>query len=269
MARPLALVGALAAAAAVLAACGTAPVPVQPFAAEGHWQPGLVGLPQYGPSGLGPQAAAASASPSPSASLSDPTQERLASVGLQPDDIAAGYTIAPIENGLTVDGVSTLDFCGGSFPSEASRVNRRQVAVFTPEGNAAGLSSEAVEYSSPEAAAQAIAEIAAARKACPEGTPVSVAGTPTTFTFHSAPGPSEVPLVPAPDRAVIHATVNRTDGAQHLLLVYQRVGNLLVGLYAFEKGDMPFNQSALDSGFRLAGRVADRMRAATSGTVAG
>lgn len=271
---------AAAGAALLLAACGTAPVPVTPFPAEGHWQPGLVGLTGYGPSGLGPTGSgslstsaakpseSATPNPSPSASdpsLSDPTQAALNDVSLQTSDITPGLVVAPIQGGTTVSGGPTFDLCGGSFPSEQLRTDRRQVAAYGADGTPLGLSTEAVLYGSEAEAAQAISEITAARKACPTGTPVSVGGIPTTYTFLPAPGPSDVPLVPADDRAIVHMTLDRPTGTTHLLSVYQRVGRLVVGLYALGDGPGPFDQTSLDRAFTLAGHLADRMRASSLG----
>ena len=259
------------ASALLVAGCGSAAEPITPFPSESHWQPGLVGLSQYPPQGLGPDP---SVTPSPSAAptivdptLDDPTQAALAPLGLQPADVTSDLIVAPIEGGTTLEGGPTLDLCGGSFPSEALRVTRRQVAAFTAAGAPVGLSTEVVRYESETAAAEAMAELVAARKGCPEGVPVTVGTTTTTFTFHPAPGPSDVPLVDADNRVVVHSTVVRDSGTRHLLVVYQRIGSVIVGLYAAADGAGPFDQASLDSTFILAGRIADRMRAA-SGTSA-
>lgn len=269
--RRIGAVAASLAATALLAACGSAPVPVTPLPAEGHWQPGLVGLPQYGPSGLGPTAPVTGSTPAPTTAptapadptLTDPVQQALASVGLQPSDVATGIIIEPITRGTEVDGQVTLDFCGADYPSEGLRVARRQVSAFDASGAAAGLSSEAVQYRDDAAAQQAITELIAARKACPQGSAVLVNGEPTTYTFHSAPGPSSVPLVDAADRVVVHLTAERGGSSTRAVLIYQRVGSLVVGLYGAATGSEPFDQSSLDRVFVLAGNIADRMRAAT------
>ena len=90
----------------------------------------------------------------------------LETASLTDSDAAAGATFQPYENGDVVAGEDSLDLCHGSFPSERLRIGRNQVGI----GDAAGrswVSSEAILYSTPAEAKQAMGELKTARDACP------------------------------------------------------------------------------------------------------
>jgi hypothetical protein len=103
--------------------------------------------------------------------LAGPTDaELLAAVSLTENDVAQGAYLEPYPGGERVGGQTSLDLCFGEFPSEELRVGRHQVGVSDAAGEA-WVSSEAILYSVPEEAAQAMAELERARAGCPE-TPV-------------------------------------------------------------------------------------------------
>src|SRR5262249_62410931 len=93
----------------------------------------------------------------------------------------------------------TLDLCNAPFPSERLRSARLQLVDVNAAGNAS-LSTEAVLYRSPKAAAGAFAEIRKARAECPR-TPVTgpAGGTPEQTRFGAAPDGSW-PDTPPVDR---------------------------------------------------------------------
>lgn len=228
---------------------------VKPLALDGNLRPGLVGLPDYPSSGWEYSADGLTANPQqPSSSL--------ASIGLQPGDVGGSLTISTIPDGDTL-GTPTLDFCDGTYPSESLRVSRLQKAAYDADGNFAGLSSEVVVYKNGTAARQALNEAIAARKSCPTNKRfTSKDGHELSFAFHSAPGPASTPLVAADSRLIVHTTMNVDGVERRAFLVYQIYGRVLAALYVSEEGAKPFNQTALDSFYALAGDIADRLRSA-------
>lgn len=236
---------------------------VKPLPVDGYYQPGPVGIPGAKAQGLGPEIAAGSSTDTPEAEGSttlDPVQKTLDSFSLRAEDLSEGSLVEPIAGGLEVEDQVTMDLCGQPFPSEAKRESRRQVASYSADGEPQGLSSEAVLYMTPDAAAQAMSELVQARKRCPE-TPVDIDGKQTTITFHPAPGPSDTPLMKGDDLAVVHLTEKSSEGAVTVLAIYQRRGRALVGFYVNESGDKPLSQEVLDGAFGFAGELADRLRA--------
>lgn len=262
--RMLKSVGTLAAAALLLSGCGLADArnqaianaAVKPLDMDANLRPGLVGLPDYPATGWEYSPNGVAAVPKQPASLEG--------IGLQPNDVGGALTVATIPDGETL-GAPTLDFCDGTYASEALRVERLQKAAYDSSGSFAGLSSEVVVYKSPAAAKQALAEVIAVRKACPTNTTfTSKDGHTLSFAFHSAPGPASTPLVDADSRLIVHTTMVVDGVKRRAFLVYQIYGRVLAALYVSEPGAQPFNQTSLDSFFALAGDIADRLRSASS-----
>lgn len=251
------------AAALVLSGCGLADArkaaiadaAVKPLDMATSLRPGLVGLADYPSTGWEPSFADV-----PDASgAADPLT--LESIGLQPDDVASGLQVETIQDGNTLL-APTLDFCDGRYPSEELRTARLQRATYDENGEFAGISSEVVVYSNAAAAKQALAEAIKVRKSCPTGREfTSRDGHTMSFAFHSAPGPSDTPLVDADSRLIIHTTMVIDGEQRRAFLVYQIYGRVLAGLYVSEPGAKPFEQTALDSFYALAGDFADRLRA--------
>ena len=90
----------------------------------------------------------------------------LAAVSLTDADAAEGALFQPYEGGTEVFGRTSLDLCYAEFPSEELRTAREQVGIGDPAGTA-WVSSEAILYSTPEDAEQAMAELEKARTTCP------------------------------------------------------------------------------------------------------
>lgn len=225
---------------------------VQPLDLNTSLRPGLVGLSDYPSTGwdYAPNGEV-SAKPAP-----------LDGIGLQPTDVGASLTVATIPDGDTL-GTPTLDFCDGSYPSEALRVERLQKAAYDTNGAFAGLSTEVVVYRDTQAAKQALAEAIAVRKACPTGKVFATKdGHTLSFTFHTAPGPASTPLVGADSRLIVHTTMVVDGVKRRAFLVYQFQGRVMAAMYVSEDGATPFDQTALDSFYGLAGDIADRLRAA-------
>lgn len=169
-------------------------------------------------------------SPSAPASSRDPSAPLLAQLIVSDSDVAPTLTVAGLAggNGLTQP---TLDLCNGTFPSEASRTARVQVAAVDLQGDTA-LSTEAVLYSSGAGTAAAFSELKATAASCPSGPVDSPVGQPTVTT-HFDPAPDGAwPQVPSVERlAFAFDTTNATGETGHSVAVYLRRGRALLGVY--------------------------------------
>ena len=254
----------LVAAALVLSGCtldalragSIAEAKVLPLDQPNSWLPGLVGLPDFAASGLGPVGYPNVVATSTEL---DPTQEFLAAIGLQASDFSTEATIQLIRQGDTLAG-ATLDFCGGVYESEDLRLARRQVVAIGSDGNPLGFSSEAVQYESPEAAQQAIDEMVAQKLKCPNGTSYTADdGVSYELNFYPAPGPAATILVPAKQRVILNMTKTSTTSKSANFLALQIRGNTLVAIYASMVSDSQFDQTTLDSLFGLVSATTQRL----------
>lgn len=238
---------------------------VKPLDMSNSLRPGLVGMPDYPSTGWEP----GGATPSPTATAQAP-KNPLAAIGLRASDLTGGNRVAVIPDGTSL-GVPTLDFCEADYPSESLRVKRLQTGAYDKAGTYTGLSTEVVVYESPKAAKQALAEVIDARLKCPTGKQITTYdGHELVFDFHTAPGPSDTPLVGADSRLIIHTTMTVDGSPQRAFLVYQIDGPVLAALYVSSSSGKPFPQASLDSFYELAGHIADRLRAnAGSGGASG
>ena len=172
--------------------------------------------------------------------LSGPTDaELLAAVSLTTADAAPGAIFQPYPDGDRVAGETSLDLCFGQFPSEQLRVGRNQVAVSDAAGEA-WISSEAILYSVPEEAAQAMAELEAARDACPDTAvqPPKPDREPLTWTF-SDPPDADWPQEPGVLRqAYAFSATDAAGQAQAGTATYLQRGRMILALYA-TPGDSP------------------------------
>jgi hypothetical protein len=169
-------------------------------------------------------------SPSAPASSRDPSASLLAGLIVSDSDVGPTLTVAGLAggNGLTQP---TLDLCNGTFPSEAMRSARLQVAAVDTQGDTA-LSTEAVLYSSGAGAAAAFSVLKATAAACPSGPVDSPVGQPTVTTrFDPAPD-GAWPQVPSVERlAFAFETTSATGETGHSVAVYLRRGRALLGVY--------------------------------------
>jgi Protein of unknown function (DUF2510) len=203
-------------------------------------------LPASPGSGLSPSSPGSSTAPSPlgpgfpsptppsSSAPIDPNQMVLSGLVLQQSDVPAGVTVATIPGGDQVSGQATLDLCNGTFASEALRTSRLQVAATDGQGNEV-LSTEAVIYSSPAAAAQAMSELKSVAAKCPSSPVVSPVGEPTVTTqFNAAPDTSWPPVANVQRLAYDFTTTDQTGSAQRNIAVYLQRGRVLMGVYFAE-----------------------------------
>ena len=193
------------------------------------------------------------------ASLRDPAQAILSRIGFSQSDFADTMTVAPIGNGTTLKD-ATIDLCGGTFASEASRIARRQVAVVWPGESAYGfVSSETVRYRSPAAVRQALQELDTATSTCrARGYAIGSAGATTPYTFASLPALPEG-LRPAVDRRLYLVTIGEGAQAATYLLVYQADGDMLNAMYVSAPGAGSLASDAVSRWLRVATTLGARL----------
>ncbi len=182
----------------------------------------------------------------------DPRDSVLAGLIVGQRDVPAADTVNHLDHGADTT-VATLDLCNGTFPSEALRTARRQVAVTNQQGNIV-LSTEAVLYAKPATGTQAFAELRSVRAKCPSGPVTSPVGEGTATTTFRAPPDGAWPENPSVERlAYDFVTTDATTHASlHSIAVYLRRGRVLMGVY-FAQPDGP--QIAVDGHTTIAGIV--------------
>jgi hypothetical protein len=197
----------------------------------------------------------------------------LQQVSLQPAELQAGVTVAPITGGDQVEGQVTLDLCAATFPSESLRRSRLQVSAVDQSGTGLGLGTEAVLYKDEAATEQAFRELRSARDKCPdrfvqsnqEGVP------PLKYRFEPAPDTAWADVAGVTRLAFRFILTDEQGQTASALIVFLRRGRLLVGVYAF--GEAVGVVLAQDVGGveglieRVAGRMSDVAVAVVSTSV--
>lgn len=154
-------------------------------------------------------------------------------VAIRGADLGRRGSVRLYEGGDQVKGRVTLDNCGYDFTTESHRVARRQVRVVVNRNRRVGLSNEVVAYGSPERAAEAINEFRVSVETCARrGYHVSgVQGVPDlrylVSRHRTAPG------LPIEDNTVATLAVRTKDSDRryHQMIVFQRRGTVLTGMY--------------------------------------
>jgi hypothetical protein len=157
-------------------------------------------------------------------------QPNLAKVALRPAQVGPGYVVQQLPSGQGT-AQRTLDLCGTkSYPSESLRVERLQISYLRQNAKLA-LSNEVVRYK-PGGAEQAMREAAQHVVTCPK-TPIAFEGAPP-FRYQLT-RISDSKLVKGYVAVRIHRTGTvkgkRVDDV--FFVVYQRVGNVLSGVYSY------------------------------------
>jgi hypothetical protein len=204
-----------------------------PLPLSGTWRAGLF-VEGYGPQGLGP---AVTATPSAGAAADDPTldepeQKVLASLGLTAADVTNGYRVDLVESGTDLM-KPTLGFCAKDYPSEEAREARRRLVLVGPDGEQPGILSEAVLYTTPKAAAQALDELRTATATCDATAPITSGDAQLTITQTPVSDLDLSGFVAPGSRVVIASTLTNTTAGTTatLLTAYQVRGRAMVVLY--------------------------------------
>jgi hypothetical protein len=158
----------------------------------------------------------------------------LRTVLLPPTQVGKGYELVIRNDGFGVKSAPTLDLCGRKgYPSEKLRVDRLQVN-YLRNRTTLGLSNEVVRYK-PGGAAQAMREVGLHAMSCPH-TPIA--------TGEQGVGPLRFTITPIHDAKLlkgyvavrVRAVGTLTNGKkvdQTSYAVYQRLGDILSGVYSF------------------------------------
>jgi hypothetical protein len=181
---------------------------------------------------------------------------------LTPAQVGSGYELVPRQDGFGVKAARTLDLCGTTgYASEKLRTDRLQVNYL--KANAAlGLSNEVVTYKG-GGAEQAMREVAQHAAFCPR-TPVATgtAGVgPLRFTITRIHGTK---LLPGYVAVRVRSQGTLKSGKkvdQTSYAVYQRLGNMLSGVYSFG----PNTPEQLQFVLRAAAHSASMLRKAQRG----
>ena len=148
-------------------------------------------------------------------------------------DVPETYFVGPIPGGGEVDGQVTLDLCdGATYPSEALRAARLQVAALDVQSTLDALSTEAVRYKSADATAQAFDELKATAASCSTD-PVTDPASGTTSTTRITPdADASWDKTNGVDRLAYR--IERTDSTgktSSSVVVYLKRGPLFIGVY--------------------------------------
>ena len=185
---------------------------------------------------------------------------------LQPTQVGSGYKVYIRSDGFGVKGTITLDLCGRkNYPSESLRTGRLQVN-YAAKGNVLQLSNEVVTYKN-GGAAQAMREVIQHATHCPK-TPVAVdeAGLPPLrFTITRVTDSKLIKgylAVKVRARGTIVQNGKKQKVDQTSYAVYQRVGNVLSGVYS----SGPNTAAQLKFELRAAEQSAQNLRRGHSAT---
>jgi hypothetical protein len=179
---------------------------------------------------------------------------------LQPGQVGKGYVLMARTDGKGVKGRVTMNVCGTDYPSEAFRTTRLQVN-YLKRGAATGISNEVVTYRA-GAAVEAMREVNRHVTNCPHS-PIDsgVAGVPKlTFRMTRLTDPRLLKGYLAV-RIDVRGNSKGKRIAQTSYAVYQRLGNVLSGVYSFG-GD---EQAQLGLCLHAAEQSARNLRRGTSG----
>jgi len=158
----------------------------------------------------------------------------LRTVILRPAQVGKGYQLVARSDGFGVKAAPTLDLCGRKgYASEKLRVDRLQVN-YLKQKTKLGLSNEVVRYKA-GGAKQALREVGLHALSCPH-TPV--------VTGEKGVGPLRFTITPVKDKKLlagyvavrVRAVGKLTDGThvdETSYAVYQRLGDVLSGVYSF------------------------------------
>ena len=161
-------------------------------------------------------------------SLEDKDQAALSKYGFQIADFDQDYQLLPISRGTTLLD-ATLDVCSGDFPSEKSRILRRQVAAYKEGSPYSFLSTETVKYKDATAAASALTDLDAVIAKCKvSGGAISNGSVITKYVFSNSP---KFTYASGVNGRVVLALIGEGANARWLLGFFQVKGDLAVNTY--------------------------------------
>ena len=191
-------------------------------------------------------------------SLTDEKQIALSKFGFNAADFSQEWSVLPMERGTTTDD-PTLDLCNAKYPSDADRIERRQVIATKASSKFSFLSTEVVRYSSVAAAQSAHKELVTALAQCriDKGYKDST-GALVPYAF------SEIKNIPTGvvaegSRVFVRATIDSGVNTRQLLGFYQFNGAILTGLYVMTNSETLFTDADVDTWLKVAATMASRL----------
>lgn len=139
----------------LLSSCAQSAANPNGYEATNFWIPGLVGVTGENSTGFGP---AGYPNVQDDSIDAEPVQQFLASIGLQPTDLKVEEELLLAPKGNLIS-QPTMQLCAVKFESEFARLVRRKIEVVNQTNDPIGLSTEAVQYESAEAATAALDEL--------------------------------------------------------------------------------------------------------------
>jgi hypothetical protein len=148
--------------------------------------------------------------------------------GFQIADFDQNYQLLPIARGTTLLD-ATLDICSGDFPSEKTRVLRRQVAAYKEGSPYSFLSTETVRYKDVPSAESALTDIDKVITKCKAAGGFKGAdGALTKYAFSDAP---KFTFADGVKGRVVLTLIGEGASARWLLGFFQIKGELAVNTY--------------------------------------
>ena len=185
-------------------------------------------------------------------------QENLARLGFRAGDFIDEVMVAPMPRGTTLLD-PTLDLCGATFASEASRIARRQMVATKDDSPYEFLSSESVRYANTTSASNALAELKAVVNQCKRdlgGTSALGFFTPHKFFDLDI---ALAGLLPEGNRVVVRADIGRGENERNLFAIYQFSGQYFTGLYVTKNGG-EFDNQELANWIEVGASLAKRLQ---------
>jgi hypothetical protein len=161
-------------------------------------------------------------------SLEDKDQLAISKYGFQIADFDQNYQLLPIARGTTLLD-ATLDVCSGDFPSEKSRVLRRQVAAYKEGSPYSFLSTETVKYKDAITAASALTDLDSVIAKCKvAGGVIGADGALQKYAFSDSP---KFTYAAGVNGRVVLTLIGEGTNARWLLGFFQIKGDLAVNTY--------------------------------------
>jgi hypothetical protein len=193
-------------------------------------------------------APATTAPPSPTANEAVLKRIVLRESDLENSGFDANSTgVTPESDGSSL-GVASFDYCGGNFPSEAQRTGRLLVSTEGKIGSReTGIASQAIEYTDPGAAEQALQQLKAAVSGCDGGSHPTSLNDGQPLTFKPGENQADIANLPTPNYLVVTELTNGGDTRYLAQLVIQQ-GKYVVVNYLLSSEPVD-RQSGVTLGF--------------------
>lgn len=186
--------------------------------------------------------------------LEDKDQLAISKYGFQIADFDQDYQLLPIARGTTLLD-ATLDVCSGDFPSEKSRIMRRQVAAYKEGSPYTFLSTETVKYKDSSSAASALIDIDTVVAKCKvTGGAVAAQGIITKYQFLDTP---KFTYAEGVKGRVIQTLIGEGLNARWLLAFFQIKGDLAVNTYLVRADK--FKDEDIKRWVQVAGEISTRL----------